>query len=70
MEKVLVGVLVTNSYLTASFLVLQLYFTIYIYIFILIAYFLSLSSEMRSSSAKLRSNVLLPTDEEHVCQVF
>nr|AGN95663.1 Diet1 [Gallus gallus] len=33
------------------------------------AYFLSLSSEMRSSSAKLRSNVLLPTDEEHVCQI-
>ncbi|POI19620.1 hypothetical protein CIB84_016636 [Bambusicola thoracicus] len=24
---------------------------------------------MRSSSATLRSNVLLPTDEEHVCQI-
>ncbi|XP_015708985.1 MAM and LDL-receptor class A domain-containing protein 1 isoform X1 [Coturnix japonica] len=32
-------------------------------------YFLSLSSEMRLSSATLRSNVLLPTDEEHVCQI-
>nr|XP_009936237.1 PREDICTED: MAM and LDL-receptor class A domain-containing protein 1 [Opisthocomus hoazin] len=34
-----------------------------------IAYFLSLSSEMRSSSATLRTNVFLPTDEEHVCQI-
>uniref|UniRef100_A0A8C3PNX2 MAM and LDL receptor class A domain containing 1 n=1 Tax=Calidris pygmaea TaxID=425635 RepID=A0A8C3PNX2_9CHAR len=33
------------------------------------AYFLSLSSEMRSSAATLRTNVFLPTDEEHVCQV-
>ncbi|KFQ35551.1 hypothetical protein N331_01057, partial [Merops nubicus] len=33
------------------------------------AYFLSLSSEMRSFSATLRTNVFLPTDEEHVCQM-
>ncbi|KAF4800644.1 MAM and LDL receptor class A domain containing 1 [Turdus rufiventris] len=33
------------------------------------AYFLSLSSEMQSSSAALRTNVFLPTDEEHLCQV-
>ncbi|NXE21155.1 MALR1 protein, partial [Ardeotis kori] len=33
------------------------------------AYFLSLSSQMRSSSATLRTNVFLPTDEEHVCQI-
>ncbi|XP_032927197.1 MAM and LDL-receptor class A domain-containing protein 1 [Catharus ustulatus] len=33
------------------------------------AYFLSLSSEMQSSSAVLRTNVFLPTDEEHLCQV-
>ncbi|NXS63555.1 MALR1 protein, partial [Brachypteracias leptosomus] len=33
------------------------------------AYFLSLSSEMRSSSANLRTNVFLPTDEEHACQI-
>ncbi|NXA13659.1 MALR1 protein, partial [Sapayoa aenigma] len=33
------------------------------------AYFLSLSSEMQSSSATLRTNVFLPTDEEHVCQI-
>ncbi|XP_051465140.1 MAM and LDL-receptor class A domain-containing protein 1 [Apus apus] len=33
------------------------------------AYFLSLSSEMRSSSATLRTNVFLPTDEEHICQI-
>ncbi|KFQ86710.1 hypothetical protein N337_05191, partial [Phoenicopterus ruber ruber] len=33
------------------------------------AYFLSLSSEMRFSSATLRTNVFLPTDEEHVCQI-
>uniref|UniRef100_A0A669QU01 MAM and LDL receptor class A domain containing 1 n=1 Tax=Phasianus colchicus TaxID=9054 RepID=A0A669QU01_PHACC len=32
-------------------------------------YFLSLSSEMRLSSATLRSKVLLPTDEERVCQI-
>ncbi|NXP08453.1 MALR1 protein, partial [Thinocorus orbignyianus] len=32
-------------------------------------YFLLLSSEMRSSSATLRTNVFLPTDEEHVCQI-
>ncbi|XP_066047695.1 MAM and LDL-receptor class A domain-containing protein 1 [Chamaea fasciata] len=33
------------------------------------AYFLSLSSEMQSSSAALRTNVFLPTDEEHLCQI-
>ncbi|XP_054245935.1 LOW QUALITY PROTEIN: MAM and LDL-receptor class A domain-containing protein 1 [Indicator indicator] len=33
------------------------------------AYFLSLSSEMKSSSATLRTNVFLPTDEEHICQI-
>ncbi|NXG14009.1 MALR1 protein, partial [Grallaria varia] len=33
------------------------------------AYFLSLSSEMKSSSATLRTNVFLPSDEEHVCQI-
>ncbi|NXT24358.1 MALR1 protein, partial [Syrrhaptes paradoxus] len=33
------------------------------------AYFLSLSPEMPSSSATLRTNVFLPTDEEHVCQI-
>ncbi|NWU80048.1 MALR1 protein, partial [Onychorhynchus coronatus] len=33
------------------------------------AYFLSLSPEMQSSSATLRTNVFLPTDEEHVCQI-
>ncbi|NXG56607.1 MALR1 protein, partial [Hemiprocne comata] len=33
------------------------------------AYFLSLSSEMQSSSATLRTNVFLPTDEEQVCQI-
>ncbi|XP_039405795.1 MAM and LDL-receptor class A domain-containing protein 1 [Corvus cornix cornix] len=33
------------------------------------AYFLSLSSEMQSSSATLRTNVFLPTDEEHICQI-
>ncbi|KFP53846.1 hypothetical protein N323_09461, partial [Cathartes aura] len=33
------------------------------------AYFLSLSSEMRSSSATLRTNIFLPTDGEHVCQI-
>ncbi|NXU63588.1 MALR1 protein, partial [Horornis vulcanius] len=32
------------------------------------AYFLSLSSEMQSSSAALRTNVFLPTDE-HLCQI-
>ncbi|NXL89747.1 MALR1 protein, partial [Alectura lathami] len=32
-------------------------------------YFLSLSSEMKSSSATLRTNVFLPTDKEHVCQI-
>ncbi|NWQ70096.1 MALR1 protein, partial [Neopipo cinnamomea] len=32
-------------------------------------YFLSLSPEMESSSATLRTNVFLPTDEEHVCQI-
>ncbi|NWW81521.1 MALR1 protein, partial [Climacteris rufus] len=31
-------------------------------------YFLSLSSQMQSS-ATLRTNVFLPTDEKHVCQV-
>ncbi|NXR16991.1 MALR1 protein, partial [Cinclus mexicanus] len=34
------------------------------------AYFLSLSSEMQSSSrVALRTKVILPTDEEHLCQV-
>ncbi|XP_063269590.1 MAM and LDL-receptor class A domain-containing protein 1 [Prinia subflava] len=33
------------------------------------AYFLSLSSEMQSSSAALRTNIFLPTDEEHLCQI-
>ncbi|XP_071591185.1 MAM and LDL-receptor class A domain-containing protein 1 isoform X2 [Heliangelus exortis] len=33
------------------------------------AYFLSLSSETWSSSAALRTNVFLPTDEEHACQI-
>uniref|UniRef100_A0A8C0V0E8 ADP-ribosylation factor-like protein 14 n=1 Tax=Cyanistes caeruleus TaxID=156563 RepID=A0A8C0V0E8_CYACU len=33
------------------------------------AYFLSLSSEMQSSSAALRTSVFLPTDEEHLCQI-
>ncbi|KFP23380.1 hypothetical protein N325_06113, partial [Colius striatus] len=33
------------------------------------AYFLSLSSAMQSSSATLRTNVFLPTDKEHVCQI-
>uniref|UniRef100_A0A672TQ22 MAM and LDL receptor class A domain containing 1 n=1 Tax=Strigops habroptila TaxID=2489341 RepID=A0A672TQ22_STRHB len=33
------------------------------------AYFLSLSSEMRSSSATLRTSVFLPTNEEHFCQI-
>uniref|UniRef100_A0A674GFT9 MAM and LDL receptor class A domain containing 1 n=1 Tax=Taeniopygia guttata TaxID=59729 RepID=A0A674GFT9_TAEGU len=33
------------------------------------AYFLSLSSEMQSSSAVLRTSVFLPTDEEHLCQI-
>ncbi|KFV80626.1 hypothetical protein N308_12490, partial [Struthio camelus australis] len=33
------------------------------------AYFLSLSSEMGSSSATLRSNVFLPTDKERICQI-
>ncbi|KFZ58257.1 hypothetical protein N321_09969, partial [Antrostomus carolinensis] len=33
------------------------------------AYFLSLSSEMQSSSATLRTSIFLPTDEEHVCQI-
>ncbi|NXQ12722.1 MALR1 protein, partial [Peucedramus taeniatus] len=33
------------------------------------AYFLSLSSEMQSSSAALRTNVFLPTDEENLCQI-
>ncbi|NXN26847.1 MALR1 protein, partial [Nycticryphes semicollaris] len=33
------------------------------------AYFLSLSSEFRYSSATLRTNVFLPTDKEHVCQI-
>ncbi|XP_027514472.1 MAM and LDL-receptor class A domain-containing protein 1 [Corapipo altera] len=32
-------------------------------------YFLSLSPETQSSSATLRTNVFLPTDEEHVCQI-
>ncbi|NWI87864.1 MALR1 protein, partial [Pitta sordida] len=32
------------------------------------AHFLSLSSEMQSS-ATLKTNVFLPTDEEHVCQI-
>ncbi|XP_027743387.1 MAM and LDL-receptor class A domain-containing protein 1, partial [Empidonax traillii] len=33
------------------------------------AYFLSLFPEMQSSSATLRTNVFLPTDEEHICQI-
>ncbi|XP_071417344.1 MAM and LDL-receptor class A domain-containing protein 1 [Pithys albifrons albifrons] len=33
------------------------------------AYFLSLSSEKQYTSATLRTNVFLPTDEEHVCQI-
>ncbi|NWH63338.1 MALR1 protein, partial [Geococcyx californianus] len=33
------------------------------------AYFLSLSSETQSSSATLWTNIFLPTDEEHVCQI-
>ncbi|NXI21063.1 MALR1 protein, partial [Sterrhoptilus dennistouni] len=33
------------------------------------AYFLSLSSEIQSSSAALRTSVFLPTDEEHLCQI-
>ncbi|KFW94550.1 hypothetical protein N336_00503, partial [Phalacrocorax carbo] len=33
------------------------------------AYFLSLSSEMKSSSATLRTSVFLPTDEHHLCQI-
>ncbi|NXT10019.1 MALR1 protein, partial [Prunella fulvescens] len=33
------------------------------------AYFLSLSSEMQSSSAALRTRVFLPTDEHHLCQM-
>ncbi|NXU54456.1 MALR1 protein, partial [Turnix velox] len=33
------------------------------------AYFLSLSPEIRSSSATLRTNVFLPTNEEHLCQI-
>ncbi|NXF19484.1 MALR1 protein, partial [Rhodinocichla rosea] len=33
------------------------------------AYFLSLSSEMQSSSAAFRTSVFLPTDEEHLCQI-
>ncbi|NXG73042.1 MALR1 protein, partial [Baryphthengus martii] len=33
------------------------------------ACFLSLSSEMQFSSATLRTNVFLPTDEEHICQI-
>ncbi|NWI10085.1 MALR1 protein, partial [Crypturellus soui] len=33
------------------------------------AYFLSWSSEMGSSSATLRSNVFLPTEKEHICQI-
>ncbi|XP_062423588.1 MAM and LDL-receptor class A domain-containing protein 1 [Rhea pennata] len=33
------------------------------------AYFLSLPSEMGTSSAILRSNVFLPTDKEHICQI-
>ncbi|NWI59683.1 MALR1 protein, partial [Calyptomena viridis] len=33
------------------------------------AYFLALSSEMQSSSATLRTNVFLPTEEEHICQI-
>ncbi|NXT67441.1 MALR1 protein, partial [Chaetops frenatus] len=32
-------------------------------------YFLSLSSKMQSSSATLRTNIFLPTDEEHFCQI-
>ncbi|NXF00574.1 MALR1 protein, partial [Smithornis capensis] len=33
------------------------------------ASFLSLSSKMQSFSATLRTNVFLPTDEEHACQI-
>ncbi|KAK2531283.1 Malrd1 [Columba livia] len=33
------------------------------------AYFLSLSSKMQDSSATLRTNVFLPTDDEHICQI-
>ncbi|XP_010214254.1 PREDICTED: MAM and LDL-receptor class A domain-containing protein 1 [Tinamus guttatus] len=33
------------------------------------AYFLSWSSDMGSSSATLRSNVFLPTEKEHICQI-
>ncbi|NXI53544.1 MALR1 protein, partial [Chloroceryle aenea] len=33
------------------------------------AYFLSLSSETQSSSATLRTNVFLPSDEHHICQI-
>ncbi|NXH01585.1 MALR1 protein, partial [Loxia leucoptera] len=33
------------------------------------AYFLSLSSEIQSSSAALRTSIFLPTDEEHLCQI-
>ncbi|NXY82865.1 MALR1 protein, partial [Alcedo cyanopectus] len=33
------------------------------------AYFLSLSTDMQSSSATLRTNVFLPTDEDHICQI-
>uniref|UniRef100_A0A663LWY4 MAM and LDL receptor class A domain containing 1 n=1 Tax=Athene cunicularia TaxID=194338 RepID=A0A663LWY4_ATHCN len=33
------------------------------------AYFLSLSPDMRSSSATLRTSVFLPTDKEHICQI-
>ncbi|NXC76807.1 MALR1 protein, partial [Anhinga anhinga] len=33
------------------------------------AYFLSLSSEMKSSSATLRTNVFLPTDKHRLCQI-
>ncbi|NWR28873.1 MALR1 protein, partial [Tachuris rubrigastra] len=33
------------------------------------AYFLSLSPEMKSSSATLRTNIFLPTDEERICQI-
>lgn len=70
MEKVLFCNLVTNSYLMKVWISMKKFLVLYVFIFILIAYFLSLSSEMRLSSATLRSKVLLPTDEEHVCQVF
>ncbi|NWW90878.1 MALR1 protein, partial [Rhynochetos jubatus] len=33
------------------------------------AHFLSLSSKMQASSATLRTNVFLPSDEKHVCQI-